>query len=141
MITSEFFHEDIDTKSPEMDEIKVIIKRRHVCFHEIAFRDARSLIIHKINLTKIDENFAFADKLWKFFSANICLNMVLLQKYVCFTPLLSGTIIPVRLNSSKMVVILTLPSAMESSQGVMKLLTSFKIRTVPFYGILRQMLT
>ena len=138
MITSEFFHEDIDTKSPEMDEIKVIIKRRLVCFHEIASRDARSLIIHKINLTKIDENFTFADKLWKFFSANICLNIVLLQKYVCFTPLLSATIIPV---GSKMVVILTLPSAMGSSQGVMKLLTSFKIRTVPFYGILRQMLT
>ena len=84
MITSEFFHEDIDTKSPEMDEIKVTIKRRHVCFHEIASRDARSLIIHKINLTKIDENFAFADKLWKFFSANICLNMVLLQKICLF---------------------------------------------------------
>ena len=84
MITSEFFHEDIDTKSPEMDEIKVTIKRRHVCFHEIAFLDVRSLVIHKINLTKIDENFAFADKLWKFFSANICLNMVLLQKICLF---------------------------------------------------------
>ena len=121
-----------------MDQPKIIVERRKVHFNEYCLF-WRLLFSHSQRKFHITWNLAFTDQLQNLVPTSTRPSKVLSQKMSLPHPsqlllsvqFLSASINALCFNSSKMFIIGTLPSAMRSSQRMMKPMSSFNTRAIP----------